>query len=70
MTKTELTQLQRDIHTRIMELNKLQDLHTHETGRVYIIAGPLPVLEENERHLHGSGYRNLEDILIGLRNLT
>lgn len=42
MTKKEFQQLQREIHQKEDELAELQKLHIKETGRRYIISGPLP----------------------------
>ena len=42
MTQKELHQLQKEIHQKEDELNELQKLHIKETGRRYIISGPLP----------------------------
>ena len=51
MTKKELQQLQREIHQKEDELNELQMLHIKETGRRYIISGPLITIDEQEFNL-------------------
>ena len=51
MTKKELQQLQKEIHQKEDGLNKLQMLHVKETGRRYIVFGPLPPVGKIRRNI-------------------
>jgi len=42
MTGYEFEQLRRQIHKKMAEIIELQKLHRRETGRDYVISGPLP----------------------------
>ena len=57
MNDKEFQQLRRQIHKKMVELLVLQRLHRNETGRDYVISGPLPEPE-------------VEVILSGQINLT
>lgn len=46
MTQKELFQLRIKIYEKEDELFELQKLHIKETGRTYIISGPLPRAEK------------------------
>lgn len=43
MNDQEFNNLQNFIHTKMLELEELQKAHIKETGRRYVINGPLPV---------------------------
>ena len=48
MTDAELEFLKTKIHVAILIINELQSKHIKETGRPYVISGPLKQKEEVE----------------------